>query len=133
MVRDTVDMGLVGITIPVEHGGKGLSAIEFALTVEASCRAMKSWMAGGILFATTGTGPSVIMMSDNTAAHAKYLPRIAAGELTASIALSEPEYGSAVTDIETSATVDGDEIVINGSKRLITGAPDTTFTSPSCD
>ncbi|WP_329410374.1 acyl-CoA dehydrogenase family protein [Nocardia vinacea] len=124
MVRDTVDMGLAGITIPTEYGGKGLSAIEFALAVEAACRAMGSWIAGDILFATTCTGPSVIMMSDNTAAHAKYLPRIAAGELTASIALTEPAYGSAVTDIETAATVDGDAIVLNGSKRFITGAPD---------
>lgn len=85
---------------------------------------MKSWMAGDILFATTCTGPSVIMMSDNETAHAKYLPRIAAGELTASIALSEPAHGSAVTDIETTAVIDGDEIVINGSKRFVTGAPD---------
>ncbi|MFI7669634.1 acyl-CoA dehydrogenase family protein [Nocardia sp. NPDC049526] len=124
MVRDTVDMGLAGITIPTEYGGKGLSAIEFALAVESACRAMKSWMAGDILFATTCTGPSVIMMSDNKTAHAKYLPRIAAGELTASIALSEPAHGSAVTDIETTAVIEGDEIVINGSKRFITGAPD---------
>jgi alkylation response protein AidB-like acyl-CoA dehydrogenase len=85
---------------------------------------MKSWMAGDILFATTCTGPSVIMMSDNTKAHANYLPKIASGERTAAIALSEPKYGSAVTDIETSAVIEGDEIRIDGSKRFITGAPD---------
>jgi len=85
---------------------------------------MKSWMAGDILFATTCTGPSVIMMSDNTKAHANYLPKIASGERTAAIALSEPKYGSAVTDIETSAIIEGDEIRIDGSKRFITGAPD---------
>ena len=124
MIADTVTLGLSGLTIPEEFGGRGHSAIEFALAVEQACRSMKSWMAGDILFATTCTGPSVIMMSDNTKAHANYLPKIAAGERTAAIALSEPKYGSAVTDIETSAIIEGDEIRIDGSKRFITGAPD---------
>jgi len=124
MVQQTVDLGLAGLTIPVEYGGKGLSAVEFALAVEESCRAMKSWMAGDILFATTCTGPSVLMMSNNEAAKAKYLPLIANGQKTAAIALSEPKYGSAVTDIETSAVFDGDTLVINGEKRFITGAPE---------
>jgi alkylation response protein AidB-like acyl-CoA dehydrogenase len=124
MIADTVTLGLSGLTIPEEFGGRGHSAIEFALAVEQACRSMKSWMAGDILFATTCTGPSVIMMSDNTKAHANYLPKIASGECTAAIALSEPKYGSAVTDIETSAVIEGDEIRIDGSKRFITGAPD---------
>ena len=124
MIADTVTLGLSGLTIPEEFGGRGHSAIEFALAVEQSCRSMKSWMAGDILFATTCTGPSVIMMSDNTKAHENYLPKIASGERTAAIALSEPKYGSAVTDIETSAVIEGDEIRIDGSKRFITGAPD---------
>ena len=124
MIRDTVALGLSGLTIPEEFGGRGHSAIEFALAVEQACRSMKSWMAGDILFATTCTGPSVIMMSDNTAAHTTYLPKIAVGDRTAAIALSEPKHGSAVTDIETAAAIDGNEICINGSKRFITGAPD---------
>jgi len=124
MIADTVTLGLSGLTIPEEFGGRGHSAIEFALAVEQACRSMKSWMAGDILFATTCTGPSVIMMSDNTKAHENYLPKIASGERTAAIALSEPKYGSAVTDIETSAVIEGDEIRIDGSKRFITGAPD---------
>jgi len=124
MIADTVTLGLSGLTIPEEFGGRGHSAIEFALAVEQACRSMKSWMAGDILFATTCTGPSVIMMSDNAKAHANYLPKIASGERTAAIALSEPKYGSAVTDIETSAIIEGDEIRIDGSKRFITGAPD---------
>lgn len=124
MVADTVAFGLSGITIPTEFGGRGGTAIDFALATEAACRAMKSWMAGDILFSTTCTGPSVIMMSDNTDAHRELLPQIAVGAKTAAIALSEPGYGSAITDIETSAYLDGDDIIINGSKRFITGAPD---------
>jgi alkylation response protein AidB-like acyl-CoA dehydrogenase len=124
MVQDTVDMGLAGITIPEEFGGQGLGALEFSLAVEAACRAMKSWMAGDILFATTCTGPSVLMISDNEIAKKQYLPEIASGRRTAAIALSEPNHGSAVTDIETVARRDGDSLVINGHKRFITGAPE---------
>ena len=124
MIADTVTLGLAGLTIPAEFGGRGHSAIEFALAVEQACRSMKSWMAGDILFATTCTGPSVIMMSDNKSAHTNYLPKIASGERAAAIALSEPKHGSAVTDIETSAVIDGGEIRIDGSKRFITGAPE---------
>lgn len=124
MIRDTIDMGLAGMTIPVEFGGQGLSAVEFTLAVEAACRSMKSWMAGDILFATTCTGPSVIMISGNEEAQRRYLPEIASGRRTAAIALSEPNHGSAVTDLETTAVVDGDSLVLNGHKRFITGAPE---------
>lgn len=124
MIAHTVALGLSGLTIPEEFGGRGHNAIEFALAVEQACRSMKSWIAGDILFATTCTGPSVIMMSDNTTAHSTYLPKIAAGERTAAIALTEPDFGSAITDLETSAKLVGDEICINGRKRFITGAPD---------
>lgn len=124
MISDTVELGLAGLTIPTEYGGRGYTAIEFALAVEQACRSMKSWMAGDILFATTCTGPSVIMMSGNESAQQRYLPRIASGQSTAAIALSEPKYGSAVTDIETSATVVDGALSINGTKRFITGAPD---------
>ncbi|OYO26344.1 Butyryl-CoA dehydrogenase [Janthinobacterium sp. PC23-8] len=123
MVQDSVEMGLAGLTIPTQYGGKNLSAIEFALAVEEACRAMKSWMAGDILFSTTCTGPSVIMMSDNELVKEKYLRQIASGQKTAAIALTEPDFGSATTDIETTAVFDGDDIVINGVKKFITGAP----------
>jgi alkylation response protein AidB-like acyl-CoA dehydrogenase len=124
MVRDTVEHGLAGLTIPAEYGGHGHNAIEFAIAIEASCRAMKSWMAGDILFATTCTAPSVIMISDNASVHERFLPRFAAGTATGAIALSEPNHGSAVTDIETVAIDDGEAFVVNGRKRFITGAPD---------
>jgi alkylation response protein AidB-like acyl-CoA dehydrogenase len=124
MVRSSGEAGLTGLTIPREFGGRGGSAVEFALAVEHACRAMKSWMAGDILFSTTCTGPSVLMISDNEAVQRKYLPEIAAGRRTAAIAMTEPRHGSAVTDLETTAEIRGDKIVINGEKRFVTGCPD---------
>lgn len=124
MVRDSVEMGVAGITIPTDYGGQGLTALEFSLAVEEACRAMRSWMAGDVLFATTCTGPSVLMISDNAAAQRRYLPEIAAGRRTAAIALSEPNHGSAVTDLEATAHRDGDSLILNGDKRFITGCPE---------
>ncbi|WP_207922222.1 acyl-CoA dehydrogenase family protein [Saccharopolyspora terrae] len=64
------------------------------------------------------------MISDNGEAQRHFLPEIAAGRRTAGIALSEPNHGSAVTDIETTARREGDSLVINGDKRFITGCPE---------
>ncbi|MEW6442857.1 MAG: acyl-CoA dehydrogenase family protein [bacterium] len=124
MLQDSVRRGLSGITIPGRYGGQDLNAIEFVLATEEACRAAKTWLVGDVLFATTCTGPSIIMMSENVSLQLKVLPLIARGEKTASIAMTEPKYGSAVTDIETSAVLDGDHYVINGTKRFITGAPE---------
>jgi len=125
MLQDTIDMGLAGLTIPSHYGGQDLNAIEFILAIEEACRGMKSWLAGDVIFGTTCTGPSVIMVSDNEDLKRKFLPQIAKGEKTASIAMTEPKYGSAITDIETAAVSDGDKYIVNGVKRFITGAPES--------
>lgn len=124
-IEEMLNDSVAGLTIPEKYGGQDLDAVEFVLAIEEACRAMKMWMAGDILFATTCTGPSILMISENEALKEKYLPLIAGGKKTAAVAMTEPKYGSAVTDIETSAVLDGDEYIINGSKRFITGAPES--------
>jgi len=124
MIKDHIEMGLAGITIPAKYGGQDLNCIEFALAIEEASRGMKSWYAGDILFGTTCTGPTVVMASDDEALKNKYLPPLARGEKSAAIAMTEPKYGSAVTDLETSAVLDGDHYILNGTKRFITGAPE---------
>jgi butyryl-CoA dehydrogenase len=62
------------------------------------------------------------MMSPNAAVREKYLPNIVSGTDGVAISISEPNFGSDMTSLETTAVLDGDQYVINGEKKWITGA-----------
>jgi len=114
-------MGLFGYALPEEYGGLGVTmsedvqlAVEFGYTTPA----FRS------LFGTNnGIAGQVIARFGSDAQKERYLPRLAAGELIASFALTEAEAGSDPAGLRTSARRDGDGWVINGSKRYITNAP----------
>ena len=72
------------------------------------------------LFGTTvGIGSQGILLNGLDWQKAKYLPKLATGEILASFALTEPEAGSDDASLRTTATRDGDIYVINGTKRFI--------------
>jgi acyl-CoA dehydrogenase len=76
------------------------------------------------LFGTTvGIGSHGIVMDGTPEQKATYLPRLASGDLIASFALTEPEAGSDAASLRTTALLDGDHYIINGTKRFITNAP----------
>jgi acyl-CoA dehydrogenase len=115
------EMGLFGYALPEEHGGLGVTmgedvqlAFEFGYTTPA----FRS------LFGTNnGIAGQVIARFASDEQKKAYLPRMAAGELIGSFALTEAEAGSDPAGVRTSARRDGDEWVINGGKRYITNAP----------
>jgi butyryl-CoA dehydrogenase len=116
------ELGLLGITIPVEFGGLGLTALDYALVVEAVTRSSTTWVAGEPMFRTSGAGATICMMSSNDAVREKYLPEIVSGRAGCSIAITEPDFGSDMSSLETAAVRDGGDFIINGVKRFITGA-----------
>ena len=115
------EMGLFGYALPEEHGGLGVTmsedvqlAFEFGYTTPA----FRS------LFGTNnGIAGQVIAKFGAEEQRRKYLPRMAAGELIGSFALTEAEAGSDPAGLRTTARRDGDGWVINGGKRYITNAP----------
>src|SRR3954451_1618977 len=115
------DMGLFGYALPEEHGGLGVTmsedvqlAFEFGYTTPA----FRS------LFGTNnGIAGQVIARFGSEEQKKPSLPRLAAGELIGSFALTEAEAGSDPAGVRTTARRDGDEWVITGSKRYITNAP----------
>jgi alkylation response protein AidB-like acyl-CoA dehydrogenase len=116
------ELGLTGITIPKRWGGLGLTTLEYSLIVEAVVRSSTSWVPGEPMFRTSGAGASILMMSSNDAVRDKYLPEVVAGKAGVALTLTEPDYGSDLSSLETSAVADGNEFVINGEKKYITGA-----------
>ena len=114
-------MGLFGLTIPEAYGGLGLTSEEEVLVAMALCRASPAFRS--IVGTNNGIGSLGIVFDGTEAQKKKYLPRLAAGELIGSFALTEPGSGSDAGSLSTSAKRDGDHYVLNGSKRYITNAP----------
>ncbi|MDV6271339.1 acyl-CoA dehydrogenase family protein [Rhodococcus globerulus] len=118
------DAGLLGLTIPKEYGGKGGTALDYVIVVEELFRTSQSWILGEPPFCTTGPGPSMVLLADEEETRQKFLPDIVAGVKGCAIALTEPDHGSDLTDLETIAIEDGDHYVVSGTKRFITGSPE---------
>ena len=119
--RAAADMGLFGYALPEEHGGLGVSMsedVELAFEFGYTTPAFRS------LFGTNnGIAGQVIARFGTLEQQKTYLPRLAAGELIGSFALTEAEAGSDPAGLRTTAVRDGDQWVLNGSKRYITNAP----------
>src|SRR4051812_46729106 len=115
------EMGLFGYALPEEYGGLGVSMtedVELAFEFGYTTPAFRS------LFGTNnGIAGQVIAKFGSEEQKKAYLPRLASGELIGSFALTEAEAGSDPAGLRTSARREGDEWVINGSKRYITNAP----------
>jgi acyl-CoA dehydrogenase len=119
--RKAADMGLFGFAIPEEYGGLGLSMreeAELVMELGYTTPAFRS------MFGTNnGIAGQVLLVDGSDEQKQRYLPGMAAGEITASFALTEDEAGSDPSTLVTSAVRDGDDWIINGSKRFITNAP----------
>lgn len=114
-------MGLFGLTIPEEYGGLGLTMEEEVLVMFEMGQTSPAFRS---LFGTTvGIGSQGILMDGTPEQKARYLPRLATGELIASFALTEPQAGSDAASLRTSATRSGQDYVLNGTKRFVTNAP----------
>jgi len=112
--------GLFGISIPVRHGGLGLTMEQQVRVMLEVTRASSVFRAR---FSTTiGLGSQPILYNGTDAQRAEWLPRMASGEVTAAFCLTEPEAGSDAGGLRTSAVRDGADYVLNGSKRYITNA-----------
>jgi butyryl-CoA dehydrogenase len=68
VVASLRDAGLLGLTIPKEYGGKGGDALDYAIVVEELIRTSRSWILGEGPFATTGPGPSMILLAQEISA-----------------------------------------------------------------
>jgi hypothetical protein len=118
-VKDLVAHGLMGMTIPPEYGGQGRGALDAILAIEAVARVCG---VTGRLLVDSNFGPVGILVHYGTEGQKRaYLPRVVRGDKPA-IAITEPNAGSAATDLETTAVPDGDAFVLNGTKHWITGA-----------
>jgi len=122
IVAEMRRMGLFGFAIPQEYGGMGLTLEEEVLVnFEISqCSPVFRSIAG----TNNGIGSMGIVIDGSAEQKREYLPRLAAGDLIGSFALTEPDSGSDAGALKTSARRDGAYYILNGTKRFITNAPE---------
>src|SRR3954468_22216469 len=117
VVEQMKELGLFGVTIPEEHGGMGLDLTTYAMIVEELSR---GWISISGIVNTHFIGSYLLMKFGTPEQQSSWLPRMATGEIRAAFSMSEPELGSDVAAIKSSATrVDG-EWEINGQKMWVT-------------
>jgi alkylation response protein AidB-like acyl-CoA dehydrogenase len=119
-MRRLAELDLIGITLPEEYGGGGRPLIDALLVIEELAKAtpMAAWP---VFEGSTGPARAIELFGTEEQKR-RFLPPVARGEKTIAISISEPDAGSAATDIACSGRVEGDELVINGSKRWCSGA-----------
>ena len=121
VVDEMKALGLFGLTIPIEYGGLGLNMQEEVAVARVFGRTSPAFRSA---FGTNvGIGSQSLVIDGTEAQKQYYLPKMATGEIVGSFCLSEPEAGSDAASVRTTAIKDGDEYVINGTKRYITNAP----------
>jgi len=113
------DLGFLGLTLPERYGGGAAPLLSALLVIEEVAK--RNQIAAFHIFEAT-TGPiRVIDVLGTEEQKERFIPPVVAGTATMAISISEPDAGSAATDIQTTARLDGDHYVLNGVKRWCSG------------
>jgi len=121
-VRQMGKDGWLGVGWPVEYGGQGRTAVEQLIFFDEVRRAGAPYP-----FVTLNTVGPVLMEHGSEEQKAEYLQRILRGEIHFAIGYTEPDAGTDLASLKSTAVRDGDEFVINGTKIFTSGANDADY------
>jgi alkylation response protein AidB-like acyl-CoA dehydrogenase len=116
IIRKGAELGFVGIHFPEELGGQGYGAMEHVLVTEQFCRKDSGI---GVCFEMAAFGNEMLIHFGPEELQKKWIPRITSGECMSAGGFTEPNHGSDILSLDTTAKRDGDEYVINGTKTFI--------------
>jgi alkylation response protein AidB-like acyl-CoA dehydrogenase len=119
LLREYADMGFLGINIPTRFGGLGLGNLEALIVLEQFAQ-ISSAVAFPVFESSVGPVRAIERFADERLAN-QVLPAVCRGEKLVAVAMSEPEAGTALTDLSTRAEMRQDQVIINGTKRWCSG------------
>ena len=119
------ELGLFGLSIPEQYGGLALTMEEEVLVAFEIARTSPAFRS--LIGTNNGIGSQGIVIDGTDEQKQSYLPRLASGEIIGSFALTEPGSGSDAASLRTTAVRDGDDYILNGTKRFITNAPEASI------
>lgn len=116
LIAKLADEGYLGAVLPESYGGRGMDNLEFGLLNEELGRGSSS--VRGLMMVQNMIGQTLLRWGSERQKQT-WLPRLAGGEVIASLALTEREAGTDVKEVQTEATLEGDCFVLNGHKLWI--------------
>ncbi len=119
LIAEYAEMGFLGINVPEALGGLGLSNLD-ALIVLEEFGCISSAIAFPVFESCTGPVKAIEHFGSDTLKE-RVVPAVCRGKMVVAIAMSEPNAGSALTDLTTKATIDGDRVILDGMKRWCSG------------
>ncbi len=120
LVKRYAEMGFLGVNLPSELGGLGLSHLDAVLVLEEVAKISPA-IAFPIFESCFGPTLAIAHFAPDNLKQ-RIVPKVCAGEMIVAVSMSEPNAGTALTDLTTRAEIDGDVIKINGTKRWCSGA-----------
>lgn len=129
LIEKMKELGIFGLAIPEEHGGTPVSTQCYVLITEELAR---GWMSLAGAMGGHTVVAKLLLHFGTPEQQARYLPRMATGEIRATMALTEPGGGSDLQAMTTHVERDGDEYVVNGSKTWITNSRTSQLIALMC-
>jgi len=119
LLREFAAMGFLGINVPEHLGGLGLGNLEALIVLEEFAQ-ISSAVAFPVFESIVGPVRAIELFGDPKLAN-EVVPAVCSGEKIVAVSMSEPQAGTALTDLKTRAEIHGDKVVVNGTKRWCSG------------
>jgi butyryl-CoA dehydrogenase len=119
LVREYAAMGFLGINVAEKYGGLGLGNVEALIVIEELAK-----VSGAVAFPVFESCVGPVRAIEHFASESlrqRVIPAVCRGEAMVAVSMSEPQAGSALTDLTTRGVVSGDTVVLNGTKRWCSG------------
>ena len=130
MLRTYGEMGFLGVNLPERYGGLGLGHVEALLVLEEFAK-ISNAVAFPVFEALVGPVRTIERFGSD-AMKDRVLPQVIRGEKVVAVSMSEPDAGTALTDLTTRAERDGDHYVVNGTKRWTSGGGHSDYYVTYC-
>ncbi|MEM8724785.1 MAG: acyl-CoA dehydrogenase family protein [Pseudomonadota bacterium] len=130
MLRTYGEMGFLGVNLPEEYGGLGLGHVEALIVLEELAQVSNA-VAFPVFEALTGPVRTIDRFGSDEM-KARILPEVIKGEKIVAVSMSEPDAGTALTDLTTKAVPDGNGYVVNGYKRWTSGGGHSDYYVTYC-
>ncbi len=119
LVKRYAELGFLGINVPARLGGLGLGNVEALVVLEEFAK-VSSAVAFPVFESSVGPVRAIEHFAPRPLAE-RVVPAVCRGEMIVAVSMSEPDAGSALTDLKTKAVINGDTVILNGTKRWCSG------------